>query len=369
MPQDPNLYGQRLPKKRKTEATVSTSLAFASQLSSILAADRCSSTAATASSSRAKSKTGSTVVQLKPELFSISKSKRDTDRPKRADRDADAREPRKGIVLRDPQGTEEDKIERARARRKMEAKARLYAAMKRGDYIAREGEVAPLVDFDRKWAEAHGDGDRPAGDESSSGDDHGTGDENEHEGGAEHQAENKDEIVEWEDEFGRLRRGTQAEKRRHERRLARSEAAASELDTMSARPRAPKALIVGDAVQTSAFVARDADAMEALARKRDRSATPPELKHYDAGHEIRTRGVAFYSFSKDEAARNREMAELEAERANTEAGRKARGEKVAARKREMESRRKQMAERKAKKMADTFLDGLGKEILGEGSDV
>ena len=52
-------------------------------------------------------------------------------------------------------GTEDDKTERARARRKMEEKARLYAAMKRGDYVPKEGDAAPLVDFDRKWAEKH----------------------------------------------------------------------------------------------------------------------------------------------------------------------------------------------------------------------
>jgi hypothetical protein len=343
MPQDPNLYGQRPAKKQKRETAISSSLSFTSQLSSLLAADKASGSSSTGTN-RAKP-----LAKTKHDLF----KKKGKDEAKS---DVGGKD-RNKLNLKDPVGTEDDKAERARARRKMEAKARLYAAMKRGDFVAKEGEMGTLVDFDRKWAEAHGDEERLQDGDSSSGDDHSTDDEKEDTRGEE-------TIIEYEDEFGRLRRGILADKQRLERRLARGVAAAEELATMSVRPQAPEQVIIGDAVQTGAFQARDFDAMEALARKRDRSATPPEMKHYEADKEVRTRGVAFYQFSKDEERRKEEMAALERERENTERVRQEKESKVAARKKEIEERRKEMAERRAKKMADSFLDGLGKDFVG-----
>jgi len=241
----------------------------------------------------------------------------------------------------------------------MEEKARLYAAMKRGDYVGKEGEAAPLVDFDRKWAEKQeGGGD---GGESSSGSDN----ESDSDGGDNN---NDNEIIEYEDEFGRMRRGTAADKQRLSRRLARGTTAASELERMSARPRAPEGVIYGDAVQTDAFAAADEERMEEIAAKRDRSATPPPAEHYRAEREIRSKGVGFYAFSAEEGTREAEMAALKEERARTEALRKAREEKVAARKREIEERRREIGEKRARKMADSFLDGLGVDMIRGGSD-
>jgi hypothetical protein len=358
MPDDPHLYGQRPPKRQKKQLAVSNSVAFTSQLSALLAAEKATPSTA-ASSNRVKSRDSSAKLQstskASSSLFGGGKSKRKPGREGEPEKRGDSNSNK--LRLKSPNGTEDDKEERARARRNMETKARLYAAMKRGDYIAREGEVAPLVDFDRKWAEAHED-ERPAGYESSSGDDR-----SEDDGDEDAAANNSDnEIVEYEDEFGRLRTGTKAAVRRMEQRLARGQAAAAELENMSARPRAPENLMFGHTVQTEAFIAQDSDAMEALARKRDRSATPPEMKHYDANKEVRTKGVGFFQFSKDESKRAEEMAALEAERLNTERVRKEREQKVALRKREIEERRRQMAERRAQKMADSFLDGLGTDI-------
>jgi hypothetical protein len=260
----------------------------------------------------------------------------------------------KKLNLKSPLGTEESKAELEFARRKMESKARLYAAMKRGDYVGRE---IGLVDFDRKWAESKqsGTNDTPASSSGSDVDSDSDSDPN---------IDNT--IIEYTDEFGRLRRGTRAEKMRMERRLARGAASAAELERMSARPKAPEALIYGDAVQTEAFTARDGmETLEQLARKRDRSPTPPEAVHYEASREIRTKGVGFYQFSKDEAKREEEMKALEEERARTEALRKEREEKAARRRKEIEERRREIGERKAKKLAESFLEGLAKDLAPE----
>jgi hypothetical protein len=336
MPQDPNLYGQRPPKKQKKEMALSGSLDFTSQLSSLLAEpairpSNAPSTTATAGRTRPS--------KLKTDDLSKTKVKR---------KDAPTTEPKdtRKLSLKEPVGTEETKAERDFARRKMESKARLYAAMQRGDYIGRE---MGLVDFDRKWAESKSTKDPAAASSDSESDDNEQGD-------------NIDTTLhEYTDEFGRVRHLTHSQILR----LQRSTASATELDQMSARPKAPTTLIYGDAVQAEAFTARDgADTMEALARKRDRSATPPEATHYRADAEIRTKGVGFYKFSKEEGKREEEMKALEEERLRTEGLRREREEKAEKRKREIEERRKEILERRSRKMADSFLEGLGRDLVG-----
>ncbi len=230
----------------------------------------------------------------------------------------------------------------------MEEKARLYAAMKRGDYVPKENEAAPLVDFDKKWAEAD------------------DGLENGYSNSSSDNEEEEDEIFEYEDEFGRLRRGTRADKEKMERRLRRGLIGAEEFEKMSVRPKAPDKIIYGDTIQTLAFTPDDAEQMEQLARKRDRSATPPEMKHYDADREIRTKGVGFYKFSKDEDTRLQEMQSLEAERIQTEKERKETDDKKDARRLAIGKRRKEIEAKRARKLADNFLDGLATELVGDG---
>ncbi|EHK24987.1 uncharacterized protein TRIVIDRAFT_61737 [Trichoderma virens Gv29-8] len=325
MPQDPNLYGQRPQKRHKREA-LSSSLDFTAQLASLISNATPQGSTSTASG-RVRPK------QAKDDIF------RGTSKSKRTTKERDAKSDK--LVLKEVAGTEEETQELERAKRKMESKARLYAAMKRGDYVPKENEAAPLVDFDRKWAETvEGKDDY----ETSSDEDAGGSD--------------GEEMVEYEDEFGRTRRGTRADKEKMERRIRRGLLGAEELERMSARPSAPSNLIYGDAIQAMAFTPDDPDKMAELASRRDRSATPPEMKHYDADHEIRTKGVGFYKFSKDEETRIKEMKSLEEERLRTEEQRKQREEQREARRREIEQRRKDMGERRAKRQADSFLDGL-----------
>ncbi|KAK0708165.1 hypothetical protein B0H67DRAFT_520360 [Lasiosphaeris hirsuta] len=355
MPRDAGLYGQPPPKKQKKEIALPGSLSFTSQLSSLLATQTSKTppTSAVGNTSTAISGRTRPSKTKTADLFTGVKAKRKA-------KPVDTADASKKLSLKETHGTEDEKAELAHARRRMESKARLYAAMQRGDYVGRE---IGLVDFDRKWAEGRsqatgGGGAQPStgGNASSSSDD----------SDSDPDFRMDTEIVEFEDEFGRLRRGTRADKVRLERRLARGLASAAELEVMSARPRAPDALIYGDAVQTDAFAARDEAAMEELARKRDRSATPPPATHYRADGEIRTKGVGFYTFSKDEEGRTKEMAALEAERVKTESLRKEREEKAAAKRREIEERRKEIGERRAKKIADSFLDGLGKDLFADG---
>jgi hypothetical protein len=331
---DAHLYGVRAPKNQKKEISSSTTLAFTSQLSSLLSS----------SSSNARTSTGRTRPTTKSDIF----TSHNKNSKKRAARDLEddvySQNPRQDI------GNIDD-TDVHRSKRKMEHKARLYAAMKRGDHVPKEGEAESLIDFDRKWAENEARG-----------------------GGNEYETESDDagdsddgEMVEYEDEYGRLRKGTKAERDRMERKKTQRVLGAEELDRMSARPNMPSNVIYGDVVQTAAFNPDEltTEKMEELARKRDRSLTPPEMKHYEADKEIRNKGTGFYSFSKDEGTRQKEMEALEKERLETERVRKEREERKEKRRKEIEERRKAIGEKRAKKQAESFLDSLEADIGGD----
>lgn len=367
MPQDPNLYGQRASKRQKKETTLPSSLAFSAELSSLISTSKSSGSNKNNKtcdpSSSSEPHASSAAARPRPskakttDIFAGVRARKKNNN----DHDVGERDKQRGkLVLREVHGTQDEKDQLAAARRKMEEKARLYAAMKRGDYVPREGESSSLVDFDRKWAEAHQDDD---GNASSSSDDD------------DHDDDADAEIIEYTDEFGRTRRGTRADRLREERRARAAAHGAAELEHMAVRPRAPAPdkIIYGDAVQADAFRAVDEDAMAALARKRDRSLTPPPAQHYDAAREIRTKGVGFFQFSRDEDARAREMAGLAAERAATARARQEREEEKQARKKEIEERRRLVEERRreagekrARRLADSFLDGLAADLGGGG---
>lgn len=241
----------------------------------------------------------------------------------------------------------------------MEEKSRLYAAMKRGDYVPPSNggtnkEENALVDFDRKWAEAEAEAEASVSGRKyeTESDDDGSSDAAE-----EQERESKEETVEYEDEFGRLRRGTPATASRARARLAAQSHARSSLLEMRARPTLPANLIVGDTIQSAAFNPHSAQ-MSDLASKRDRSMTPPEEVHYDASSEVRSKGVGFYAFSKDGEGRKREMEALRREREETERGKREREERKERRRRELEERRRVIEEKRGERLAERFLDGL-----------
>lgn len=217
--------------------------------------------------------------------------------------------------------------------------------MKKGEHTEEEDGRDGLVDFNQKWVERQSSAQRE--DSSSESEDDGA-----------------NEIIDYEDEYGRARRGTRAEVERIERKRRNQALGQEELDRMSARPAQPSKIIYGDTVQTLAFNPDEPvmEKMEELAKKRDRSMTPPEQKHYEADKEFRIKGVGFYQFSKDEGIREKEMEALKREREETERVRKEKEQKKEMRKREIEERRRAIGEKRARRQADNFLEGLGEDI-------
>lgn len=238
-----------------------------------------------------------------------------------------------------------------KSKRKMEEKARVYAAMKRGDYVpSRKGGLAedsgPLVDFDRKWAES-----QIAGEEEDNSDSDDGGD-------------SEEEMIEYTDEFGRTRTGTKSDVERELQRQRIKANAETELVEMSARPSMPKGIIVGDTIQSAAFNpdAAAEKAMYDLAVRRDRSVTPPEETHYDATKEVRSKGVGFYQFSKDKASREKEFKNLEKEREDTVRLEKEREDRKQKKHQELEERKRKIHEKRSQKQADNFLNNLDNDI-------
>jgi len=225
----------------------------------------------------------------------------------------------------------------------MREKARLYAAMQRGEVEIEGAEEKYAVDFDQKWAQR-----RNGGGESGSeheGDTSDSDGENEANDGAVKARDDEEERVEYTDQFGRARTGTRLDALRAETAISRPQGSSHTNlhDPSSLAP--PTNVIRGDTIQTHAWApsAPIQDAMDFLARKRDRSLTPPDEEHFDSRREMRNHGTGFFRFSGDAEARKREMEGLEAERRETERVRKER----------------------AGRKADDYLEELGKEMGGD----
>lgn len=330
---DAHLYGAPRPKKASTgkEITASSTLAFNSALSSLLANSN--------GKPGAKSAARSRPAKSKDDIFAV--HNRNTKKRAAADMlsyEDDAAKLKGGAA-------QLDEASWRRTKRKMEEKARLYAAMKRGD--VEDEHERHMVDFDRKWAEGE-----EGGEETSSSSD-----------GSDGEAE---ETVEYVDEFGRTRKGTKGEAAREERRRRAGERYREEADRFAARPSAPSNIIYGDTVQAAAFNPDEpvAAQMEELVKKRDRELTPPPETHYDADREVRNKGTGFFQFSKDEEERRAQMAELERERLETERAREekaAQGGRKEERRRAIEEKRRLIRDKRGKAMADKFLEKLGQE--------
>ncbi|KKY26740.1 hypothetical protein UCRPC4_g01431 [Phaeomoniella chlamydospora] len=342
---DAHLYGIRQPKNKHKEISSSTSLAFSSHLASLISKE-----------SSKPSETRPSSAQPKSNIFTAHK-KAGTKRGF-ADID-DSNNVTQKHKTEEELGGSLDAADHQRSRRKMEEKARLYAAMKRGDYVTPDGgrgrdeQLSALVDFDRKWAEREARREATNDFDTSSDSEDNVSDVN-----------NEEELFDYSDEFGRARKLSRHQIARLEREKRIAANFASDADAMSARPTMPSNIIYGDAVQHQAFNPDDdvAIKMAELAAKRDREATPPEDTHYDASKEIRTKGTGFYSFSGDKEGREREMQALEQERLETERRRKLREKEKEERRRMLEERKKKVREARGKKHADKFLEGLEVDI-------
>jgi Domain of unknown function (DUF4078) len=324
------LYGEK--KKRKLqgkEIDSSTSLSFASQLSSLIASSTTTKDGASKTApGRPRPKKG--------DIF----SSHNTNVKKRALKDPDH------VDVSQDHSTSSEPLDDAtwhRNKRRMEEKARLYAAMKRGDVEDVDDKYG--VDFDRKWAEAQERGE-DYNDTSSGEDDAGS--------------DSDQELVEYIDEFGRTIKGTKREAAREARKIELQNEDASKF---SARPEMPETVIYGDAVQAEAFNPEEDRwrKMQELAAKRDKEPTPPPDAHYNAKQEVRTRGTGFFQFSADEEERKKQMENLEKERIETEKIRAEAKSKRDERRREIEERRKMLKEKRTKVQANRFLN----ELMGE----
>ncbi|KAI4267219.1 MAG: hypothetical protein LQ337_008447, partial [Flavoplaca oasis] len=333
------LYGAPRPSaglnRTKNPPISSTSAAFTSQLSSLLAQ----------SSSSHASKTAARARSSKPSKEDIFRThNKNTKKRALADISTDGNTTQSRVA-----GAAMDAADLHRSKRKMEEKARLYAAMKRGDYVppttghgqaGRNLEEMAMVDFDRKWADSQtndltkGSGNQDH--DTSSGENDDDDDDDNDDGDA------REKTVTYTDEFGRLRTSTAKERDRHLARQNAASYASSQLESFSARPSAPSSLLHGDVIQTAAFNPDHTISaqMDELARKRDKELTPPPETHYDASKEIRAKGVGFYQFSRDEEGRKEEMESLESMREGTERVKREREERRAKREREMEERRR-----------------------------
>ncbi|GAB7324117.1 hypothetical protein MBLNU13_g07501t1 [Cladosporium sp. NU13] len=348
---DAALYGLQRPKRMKGDKEISsnTTSSFTSQLSSLINSSKGSSTDTRAKASRSKAK--------KEDIFAT----HNRNAAARAQRDLDNAASPAFAQKHTTNGEGLDQAVWERSKRKMEEKARLYAAMKRGDVEDDAERFA--VDFDRKWAEKYGDG--QSGEKDISDDDEEEEEEDEDEEGS--------GMVEYVDEFGRTRQGTRADAAR----AARQERGRADMagDRFTARPSAPSGVIYGDTIQHQAFNPDMPIAlqMEELARKRDKSLTPPPDMHFDASREVRQKGTGFFQFSEDAEERKKQMEGLERERIQTE---RARSEK---RKAEETNRDKDHSavpsqepptqeaqdKRGYKRKADEFFDELTARMAGE----
>jgi hypothetical protein len=336
---DAHLYG--IPRQKKAtgkEIPSSTTLGFKSQLSTLIAA----STASKDSSNRTAAGRSR---PKKEDIFSRhNKNSKKRALKDLADDEAD-------FSQKHTTNSEQlDDVTLRRTKRKLEEKARLYAAMKRGD--VEDVDERYTVDFDRKWVEQQ---DADKADDTSSGED-------DPESGGE-------DIVEYTDEFGRTREGTRADAAREERR--KRTVAADEPDRFTARPSMPTNIIYGDTVQSSAFNpdVTISEQMAELAKKRDKSLTPPPDEHFDGKKEVRVKGVGFFQFSADPVERKRQMETLENERRETEFRTAEAAKRKQEKKAEIEQRKKAILEKRGKAKADRFLNDLMGEMAQKGSEV
>ena len=328
---DAHLYGARPKSRTKAkEISSSSSLAFSSTLSNLIK---------TSSSESSKPTTG----RARPQKEDIFKT-HNRNVKKRALKDLEDAVFTQKHRGRTENEKGEDEAAWKRTKRRMEEKARLYDALKRGDVEDIDDKYG--IDFDKKWAEQQEKGEAASSSESES-------------------EASEEELVEYVDEFGRTRKGTRAEAAREERR--KRTLAADELDRFTARPSMPDNIIYGDTVQTNAFNPDEtiAQQMADLAAKRDKELTPPPELHFDGRAEARQRGTGFFHFSKDEEERQEQMGRMEKEREETEKVRRERKEAIEKRKDMVREKKRIIAEKRSKGQAERFLDELGTELFKE----
>ena len=259
-------------------------------------------------------------------------------------------------------GGDVDERELARSRKKLIAKAGVYERLRKGGGGGDGEEEDGLVDFDRKWVEEG----EPEFHSSASSDD----DEEEEGGGG-------GEMVEHTDDLGRTRKVSKKALARILRREARTKQRAQDQQIppsqahhhLAAQP-PPESISYGPRIQTGAFQTANFSSVptaDMLAAAMPAEKEGFEEVHYDADGEVRTKGVGFYRFSKDEGDRKREFQELDEERRRTERERERMAEKKRKRKEDLERRKEEVRKKRRGKVGGTWLEGFMGELEGGNS--
>ncbi|TFY50654.1 hypothetical protein EVJ58_g10951 [Rhodofomes roseus] len=186
------------------------------------------------------------------------------------------------------------------ARAVLERKALVYEKLRKGKSggLSDKQYEALLVDFDQK-AMDHYESDSDDVDESLT--------------VPRPEGQEDDPIIEYEDEFGRLRSGRRSEIPRH---LLQQEEAQTEKDD--------DPYVIYNPVNHFPVYEPSEDRVAAIESAFAEENNPLNV-HYDASGEVRAKGAGFYQFSADEETRRRQMEELRAAREETDRTRQETG--------------------------------------------
>ncbi|WWC65815.1 uncharacterized protein I303_108437 [Kwoniella dejecticola CBS 10117] len=328
-------------------------------------------------------KEGKKAVKGQPRNRNLEKSKDPFDRPspglvKRLA--AEARNDAKARRFAEEDGPSEDQRKAI-----LRAKARKYAAIRKGDFTGmsqKEMEEA-VIDFERKLEEDGYSSHSSDEDESARPARPKWHDEDEEED------DEEDDLakVEYIDEMGRTRTGTRKEAKEAERQTSRDARGGPPVGGIeSGQEGSAYAEVLQSNVihgDQNFFPVYEPDA-DALKKKYLEAEEEARAHHYDSTKEVRVRGAGQYQFSLDEDTRAEQMASLASQRKETEqarsqqvqrglsAAQEARKRKADERKALIDAKRAKMLggpqeverlrEERKKAEADAFLKGLEDEL-------
>ncbi|KAH9928618.1 uncharacterized protein B0H18DRAFT_874756 [Fomitopsis serialis] len=180
------------------------------------------------------------------------------------------------------------------ARAALERKALVYEKLRKGKSggLSEKQYESLLVDFDQK-AMDHYESDSDDVDESLT--------------VPKPREEQDDPIIEYEDEFGRVRTGRRSEIPRH---LLQQQETEAEKDDEYVP------YVIYNPVNHFPVYEPSEDRVAAIEAEYAEENNPLGV-HYDASHEVRAKGAGFYQFSADEETRRQQMEELRASREET----------------------------------------------------
>jgi len=335
-----NLYGAPRPKNKPIPLSSSSIHVLSTELSAARSA-----LSRTEKSTPARARTKQRTTPKTAALFSGGHNKGVSERAKRDASGDGGGAGHEVEVVRG--GTQLSERDLQRSRKSLLAKSKRYRQLQRGGAEAADA----LVDFDRKWGEE--------GSASSSDAEDDNGDDGDGDG----------EMVEYEDEFGRTRRGTKGEAERELRKREMASAATAAVSE-GVRPPPPEDVICGNIIQTNAFrtplFGTVPTSEELFAARAEREEADALETHYDASKEVRTKGVGFHHFSTGAEARKAEMEGLANERRQTELGRKEWEGRRKRKREELEKRREEIKAKRRVKVGGSWLENQFGDMLGGG---